>query len=232
MKLGIQLILLRHTIFLLSIIFFSGDILVFTVATDETDGFQRYLHTALEYGIRPHVLGLGQKWLGGDDMKTSTGGGWKVNLLKEALEPYKEDREKIVLFTDGYDVIFLSDLKAILDAFKKSEARVLFSAEGFCWPDSSLAEKYPEVKNGKRYLNSGMYMGYMPEILELLNRKPIENTDDDQLFFTEAFIDKDLRNKLRMKLDYTSIIFQNLNGASSTLTFIFIINIFILILIC
>lgn len=175
------------------------------------------MHSASEYKIIPQILGKGEAWQGGDNIKKSPGGGWKINLLKEALETYKDDKDKIILFTDSYDVIFLSDLKAIHNAFKKSEARILFGAEGFCWPDSNLADKYPPVISGKRFLNSGMYMGYIPEILELLNWKSIENTDDDQLFFTEAFIDKAIRNKLNMKLDHTSIIFQNLNGATGNI---------------
>ena len=138
-----------------------------------------------------------------------------MNLLRDALRLYKDDRSKIVLFTDAYDVIFLSDLKNIATAFEKQGAKVLFGAEAFCWPDQSLATKYPEVKYGKRYLNSGLYMGYLPEILELLDRVPIKNTEDDQLFFTEAYLDENLRKKLNIKLDHNSEIFQNLNGAIS-----------------
>lgn len=32
----------------------------------------------------------------------SYGGGYKINLLRAALEPYKEDKDKIVIFTDRY----------------------------------------------------------------------------------------------------------------------------------
>lgn len=80
------------------------EVLVYTVATSETDGFQRYLLSAQKYGIEPKVLGFGKEWLGGD-MK-HPGGGWKVNLLRKELKPYKKDKERIALFTDGY--VFLS----------------------------------------------------------------------------------------------------------------------------
>jgi hypothetical protein len=43
----------------------------------------------------------------------------------------------------------------IIESFKQFDARVVFSAEGFCWPDEGLASKYPTVQRGKRYLNSG-----------------------------------------------------------------------------
>jgi len=55
----------------------------------------------------------------------------------------------------SYDVILLSGVDKILEHFLHFEARVVFSAEGFCWPDEGLASKYPSVQRGKRYLNSG-----------------------------------------------------------------------------
>ncbi len=51
----------------------------------------------------------------------------------------------------------------ILEQFYESKARILFGAEATCWPDKSLEEKYPEVKTGKRFLNSGgqyLVLGY------------------------------------------------------------------------
>lgn len=85
--------------------------------------------------------------------------------------------------------------------------RVVFSAEPFCWPDKSLAPKYPIVTFGERYfsqevlidtvfsyLNSGMFMGYAPEILEILDLgKDLKDSDDDQRFYTNIYLDPTLR---------------------------------------
>lgn len=49
------------------------------------------------------VLGLGSAWKGGS-MKKVAGGGHKVNLLKEELHKYKDDPNKIIMFTDRYVV--------------------------------------------------------------------------------------------------------------------------------
>lgn len=46
------------------------------------------------------VIGLGEKWKGGD-MKRA-GGGYKINLLREALKPYRDDDQRIIMFTDRY----------------------------------------------------------------------------------------------------------------------------------
>ncbi|KAJ8961211.1 hypothetical protein NQ318_008894 [Aromia moschata] len=196
---------------------FVSDVLVFTVATEAKEGYIRYLDSAKELGINPVVLGFGQAWKAGKDIYRKSGGGWKINLLKEALIPYRDETDKIVLFTDAYDVIFVNNLNEILQKFQKTNARVLFGAEPFCWPDPELAPKYPEVKEGKRFLNSGTYMGYVPEILKLLEREAVEDTADDQLYFTKGYLDEDFRNEIQMKLDHKSEIFQNIYGVEMDL---------------
>lgn len=200
--------------FLIVCIFFL-DILVFTVATEPTDGFQRFQFSARQNNIQPTILGWGQAWKGGSDIKNLPGGGWKINLLKKAVEPHKDSQNEIILFTDAYDVVFLSGIREIVEKFKATKSRVLFGAESFCWPDVDLATKYPDVEDGKRFLNSGLYMGYAPEIWELLNYDTLEDAGDDQLYFTKAFLDEAFRKKLNFKLDHKSDIFQNLNGATS-----------------
>ena len=55
----------------------------------------------------------------------------------------------------SYDVIFSGSPSQVVEAFKKLNCRVVFSAEAFCWPDKSLADEYPPVEKGKRFLNSG-----------------------------------------------------------------------------
>lgn len=39
----------------------------------------------------------------------------------------------------SYDVVLTAGKEEILEKFQKFKARVVFSAEGFCWPDPSLA---------------------------------------------------------------------------------------------
>lgn len=192
----------------------ADDVLVFTVATNETDGYKRYLRSVNVYGFRDNlnVLGMGKLWLGGN-VRHDAGGGYKVNLLKKALEPYKDDDRRIVLFTDSYDVIFLAGLPDIVEKFKNTDARVLFAAEGFCWPDKSLASKYPPANGAKRYLNSGGFIGYASDIYALITHAPIKDKEDDQLFYTLMYLDETLRDRHKIRLDHRSDIFQNLYGA-------------------
>lgn len=184
------------------------DFLLVTVATSFNDGFRRFMRSAKVYNLPTKVLGMGKKWEGGD-MKHA-GGGHKVNLLKKALKEFADDRDKIVLFTDGYDVVLLGTSDEIVEQFKKMDARIVFSAEPYCWPDESLADIYPITESRYKYLNSGGFIGYAADLYELITSKEIKNKDDDQLFYTHLFLDKTLRDKYIMKLDTKAVIFQNL----------------------
>lgn len=194
----------------------TDDVIVFTVATDDNHGLERFLRSAQVYGVNVEVLGKGEKWSGGD--MNHPGGGQKVNLLKNQLNELVKngDKNKIILFTDSYDVMYLGTIKEILEKFKSfPDTRVLFSAEQFCWPDSKLASEYPNIEVANPYLNSGGFIGYLPEVVEILNNKPIKDKEDDQLYYTKIYLDKNLRETLKISLDHNSAIFQNLNGALS-----------------
>lgn len=56
--------------------------------------------------------------------------------------------------------------------------------------------------------------GYAPAVYEMLTT-PVKDKDDDQQYYTKAFLDADTRKRLQIKLDHESVIFQNLNGAYS-----------------
>ncbi|KAK0132169.1 Procollagen-lysine,2-oxoglutarate 5-dioxygenase 3 [Merluccius polli] len=187
-------------------------LLVITAATEETDGYKRFMRTAREFNYTVKVLGLGEEWKGGDVANT-VGGGQKVRWLKKELLKHADQQNLVVLFVDSYDVIFASGPLELLHRFRRLGHRVVFSAEGFCWPDQRLASKYPPVHVGKRYLNSGGFMGYAPDLSSIVQQWRNKDNDDDQLFYTKIYLDQNLRSKYNMTLDHRSRIFQNLNGA-------------------
>ncbi|CAH2272451.1 procollagen-lysine,2-oxoglutarate 5-dioxygenase 3 [Pelobates cultripes] len=187
-------------------------LLVLTVATDRTEGYDRFLRTAKHFNYTIHTLGLGQEWKGGDVART-VGGGQKVRWLKEELEKYHEQEDLVVMFVDSYDVILAGSPIELLWKFQQFDHKVVFSAEGFCWPDWSLAEKYPTVGNGKRFLNSGGFIGYAPQLYRIVQLWKYKDDDDDQLFYTKVYLDSTLKEKFSITLDHKSKIFQNLNGA-------------------
>ncbi|BET00293.1 Procollagen-lysine,2-oxoglutarate 5-dioxygenase [Nesidiocoris tenuis] len=193
----------------------EDDLITFTVATDETDGYLRYIRSAHLYGYHVKTLGMNEKWKGGD--MYHRGGGHKVNLLRSALKPLKGNRDIVILFTDSYDVVFLGLPDQVLEKFKAFDSRIVFSAEITLWPDRSLFSEFPATENPYKYLNSGAFIGYAGDLYEILDSRPIKNDDDDQLYYTQIFLNKTLREKYRMRLDTKGSIFQNMYGATQDL---------------
>uniref|UniRef100_A0A8C6SRI5 procollagen-lysine 5-dioxygenase n=1 Tax=Neogobius melanostomus TaxID=47308 RepID=A0A8C6SRI5_9GOBI len=200
---------------------FFRKLLVLTVATEETDGFRRFMQSAnyFNYNVKLNCssgAGNGESWKGGD-VGRSIGGGQKVRLLKEAMEELADQEDLVILTVDSYDLIFAGGPEEILKKFQQANHKVIFAAEGLIWPDKRLAEKYPSVRSGKRYLNSG---GKTCKFCWLFSPKEsnvaqwdLHDNDDDQLFYTKMYLDPLQRLNLNMTLDHKCQIFQNLNGA-------------------
>ena len=110
--------------------------LLITVATELHNSVKRFERSAAVNGLPLKVLGLGAKY---------EGYGTKVNLIKEELERHVDDPGKIVLFADSHDVLINSGVNQIIKTFKKFNASIVFSAEGNCWPDASLASRLASI---------------------------------------------------------------------------------------
>ncbi|CAJ0957643.1 unnamed protein product, partial [Mesorhabditis belari] len=191
------------------------EVIVVTVATEETDGLKRLIRSAESFDIKVHVFGLGEEWKGGDT-RVEQGGGQKINILKRELAKWKDEKNKMIMFVDAYDVLFTASMDTVIQHYFQhfSDHRILFGAEPYCWPNPELAVEYPLVSFGKRFLNSGLYLGYAADIYKMLTLKEVKDSDDDQLYFTLVYLDEKLRKDLKIGLDSISRIFQNLNGVS------------------
>uniref|UniRef100_UPI00358F0521 multifunctional procollagen lysine hydroxylase and glycosyltransferase LH3-like n=1 Tax=Myxine glutinosa TaxID=7769 RepID=UPI00358F0521 len=191
----------------------ESKLLVITVATDPTDGFRRFMKTAKDFNYTIKVLGMEEMWKGGDVLRT-LGGGQKVRLLRKEMERIGPKDDLIILFVDSYDVIFASSPNELLKKFWQSGHRLVFSAEAFVWPDARLRDSYPVVRMGKRFLNSGAFIGLASDVHSMVGRWEGEDDDDDQLFYTQLYLDPSVRKNLNMTLDHRCRLFQNLNGAT------------------
>lgn len=52
-------------------------------------------------------------------------------------------------------MLFASGPAELLKKFKQAKSKVVFSAENYIYPDRKLEAKYPQVRDGKRFLGSG-----------------------------------------------------------------------------
>lgn len=99
----------------------SLDLLVVTVATDETDGFIRWRESVQRHSLPHLVIGMGQEWKGGDVAK-GPGGAHKINMMKASLAEYGEREDLIILFTDAYDVVVTGSKDEILGRWRSMNA--------------------------------------------------------------------------------------------------------------
>ncbi|XP_010220058.1 PREDICTED: procollagen-lysine,2-oxoglutarate 5-dioxygenase 2, partial [Tinamus guttatus] len=180
----------------------SDKLLVFTVATKETDGFHRFMQTAkhFNYTVKRNY-------------------GLEMSPPSSGLHPYlglgvKPD-ERVNAEEDfvSYDVIFAGGPEELLKKFQEANHKVVFAADGLIWPDKRLADKYPFVRSGKRFLNSGGFIGYAPYINRIVQQWNLQDNDDDQLFYTKIYVDPLARERINITLDHKCAIFQTLNGA-------------------
>uniref|UniRef100_A0A8C5I2X3 procollagen-lysine 5-dioxygenase n=1 Tax=Gouania willdenowi TaxID=441366 RepID=A0A8C5I2X3_GOUWI len=179
-------------------------LLILTVATEKTDGFNRFMQSAAYFNYTVKVLGMGEAWKGGN-VGHSIGGGQKVRLLKDAVKDLADQEDLVILSVDSYDLIFAGGPEEILKKFQQANHKVLFAAEGLIWPDKRLADKYPSVRSGKRFLNSGGMIGYAPYINRIVSKWNLDDNDDDQLFYTKIYLDPLLEcSKLQVSLRHSS----------------------------
>lgn len=153
-------------------------------------------------------LGEGVDWHGGT--MEGPGGGQKINLVRKWLSEIPHN--DIVMFVDGFDTWIDQPLKEIESRYLNYNKEVIFSAESTCWPDSSIAHKFPET-GGYKYLNSGTYIGTAGELHNIFS-KPILDHEDDQLYCQEQY----LTNKFDIVLDYESYIFLCMSGIENSIS--------------
>ena len=162
-----------------------------TVGTDEWKCKKLY-ESARQNNIETINLGKGIVWEGGDMNKS--GGGHKVNLLREYISMLPD--HDVLFFSDAYDIILCTSLDEITGRYLEFKHDIIFSSERFCWPDEELATEIistnktiePYNDTPYKYLNSGMFIGTVKHIKELLNEIP--NDSDDQLYYQKEYISK------------------------------------------
>ena len=172
---------------------------VVTIGTDDSK-MKKLYDSADKHGIKIDNWGAGVEWRGSD--MTGPGGGQKVNILKQHIHHLPDT--DILLFTDSYDVFYADNLDTIKERYLDMGHKVLFSAEEVCWPDPSLGNQFPSVHTRYRYLNSGTFIGEVGEIKKILGHNVIEDHQDDQLFYQQAY----LEGLYDIGLDVEAYIFQ------------------------
>ncbi|MBI5273952.1 MAG: hypothetical protein HY860_02725 [Chlamydiales bacterium] len=112
----------------------------------------------------------------------------RLRCVKDHLNYAGYLDDDVLLFVDAFDVVILQDKQTILDLFFSFHHPIVFGAEKYCFPDQSLATRYPTVSSKHCFLNAGGYIGYVRAIKELLNLLDLDSFQDDQLLFSTYFV--------------------------------------------
>ena len=177
---------------------------ILTVATDESKA-SKLLDSS------HNIINLGKDVLWEGGTMQGPGGGQKVNLIREGLNNYNDN--DIVMFVDGYDTFIYSSEAEILKRYFGFRAEVVFSAEKTCWPDKSIADRFPET-GGYKYLNSGTFIGTVGSLKKIFADQ-VENHSDDQLYCQKQY----LSGNFNITLDYESYIFFCLAGLEKSCSY-------------
>lgn len=179
---------------------------VVSVATHSTRYFPLFIQSLERNNIDYKILGFGQKWKGFS---------WRFSLVYDYINSLSDN--DIVMFTDAFDCMLLSDMNEIESKFKKSNKEFIISAESEQY--SLWAYFFNKVfdKCNNNLLNAGLYIGYvykLKEILqELLNTYKKDDNDDDQQLFTSYCKNNNIY------IDTKHEIFFNYNSTSNNISY-------------
>ena len=183
------------------------------------------------------ALGTTQRLVGLGDARAPSGASgfawaYALKLLHVQQAAAGLPRGDLVLVTDAFDAYPVAQLASMEAAFAAAAAReaarsssggggggggdarpieVLVSAEAQCFPDASLAERFPRSDRATPlpYPNSGVYMGRAGALHRLLSEGPawrLADTDD-QDWFARAYLASLANASLpRVALDHDSML--------------------------
>lgn len=158
-----------------------NDLHIVTVATESKYYFPYLVESCKKNGKNLEILGFDTEWKGYN---------YKFKLIIEYLRKLQEN--DIVCFVDGYDVLCIKELNQLpytfIDLKTKHKCKIIV---GYDNVDNMLLKLFNRFTFGtckNSYINSGTYIGYVKDILEIIQKVYNLNRDnkaDDQVLLTK-----------------------------------------------
>jgi len=149
------------------------DLHIVTVATESKYYFPYLVESCRRYGKELEILGFGQKWKGFN---------WRFKLMIEYLETLPSN--DIVCVVDGYDVICTRNLNELKNMFLKvrneKKCKIIVGYDNINhthYVNKFTIKMYFGTCNNIS-LNAGTYIGYVKDLLEIINQILNENSND------------------------------------------------------
>jgi hypothetical protein len=123
------------------------------------------------------------------------------------VEWCKQNRGEEVIYVDAWDTIAVADMTELRS--KLPECEFYGGAEYGCWPDAYLIDKFPNLDRPYKYLCGGTWYAKTDLIIEMAERFPNTQKDNDQHWLQKCFLK--LYNEGRnVQLDNYGNIFQSI----------------------
>jgi hypothetical protein len=151
---------------------------IITVAT-HNKYYLPYLIKSVNKYNKLKILGFGTKWKGFN---------YKYNLMRQEL--LKLPKDDIVCFVDGYDVLCVRDLNDMIDSFieikNREKCKIIAGYDNVFNKFIKLYTRLYFTKSiNKTVINSGTYIGYVEDLLNMLNSMDKNNLLDDQILLNK-----------------------------------------------
>lgn len=97
----------------------------------------------------------------------------KLLYVRDYIETLPDS--DVVLFVDGYDVLILEEEQTLLNKFINSGHCFIVSGERYCWPLINRCSEFPVQPTSFRFVNSGVYIGYVHALKTFFGKIPAIN---------------------------------------------------------
>jgi lysyl hydroxylase/galactosyltransferase/glucosyltransferase len=212
--------------------------LLIAAATHKTDATNLLERQAAFFGESVFFAGIGKEWPTGP-ASGRRGGAAKLAFFRDALQNAKDaypastwDSLYVVL-TDAYSVAMVRSSASILKGYDQvrrrqgvpeDRASILVAAERSCWPNASLAERYPwpptpegyeaddDLSLLPQFVDSSLVMGQAAILLEELSSPAAMAASNPQTFWSNRYLASFDAGDMSVVLDYASDVFQSLGG--------------------
>ena len=142
------------------------------------------------------------------------------NKIHFVLKKLQEIDNDIVLFVDGYDVLF-TGLSDIIDKFKQQKYRILYNASCSNYPNVIIDRIYNQPHMGTyRFFNAGCCIGYREDLVRFY-KEVLEFINTPNSIHSEQYIVRLAYSKYSLDsqqdfigIDYQGIIFQSMGYKS------------------
>ena len=171
----------------------------------KSNKIKRLLDSAKLQNIKIETIGEGRDVNEGGEFN-----GKNIWLYEKVCEL---EENEIVVCTDSFDVIYLTNADEIKQKFLKMNTKIVYSAEClYNHQDSKFLEYYKKLGKGKHYkfLNSGALIGYAKNIKEKFEVifKYFQSDLDESATYNQGRVGKYIaENSGKVKLDYDCEIF-------------------------